>query len=333
MVRPFWKEQQFHADRLSDVTALMVQSETYDITRLCVDSFLTHYPDVRFVIVNNSPSDISGDWLRYKAAHHPNITLWDREGLNSHGESMDEAIHRYITSKYFLTLDSDIISVRGGWLEQMIMQIERQKLYATGSLMLVTRHNDACGAPYDESDILRYAHPSCSLHVTQMYHQLRPFANHGAPGCYNFQDAEIKEFKVGFFPIDKYVAHLSGASYTDPKTVWPDDLGTFSRPMITFITTQPDHIEQLNVQNDHDFDVVTLGVHRQDHVIIHDGQPGRKIDNQTYDIRFRVQGDYICELMGSISPGFVKECRRVLTEGGSSVEGQELVERKKWQYL
>ena len=338
MVRAYWDESEYHRElwRQKDITVLITQSGTLDITRLTLESLLNFYPDIPVFVVNNSPVDPSADYLHYKASKVPNLTIWDREGLNSHGSSMDEAIRQFITTKYILTLDSDIIVERGGWIELMLEQMEKENLFATGSLMLVTDKNDGCGAPFDEEDILRYAHPSCSIYNREMYLTMKPFCNHGAPCCYTFQDAKKKELKTGFFQIDKYVAHLSGSSWCIPRTIWPDDHNVKLKPFITFIVTTPQQYYTLLNQSDHDFDMVTLSNLIQTEVIIHDGQPKKDVSNKRYGIRFNVIGDYVCYAADNMSVDFIKHARLRATEAKDAKEidvgGVMLYKREWWQY-
>src|SRR5574343_402935 len=135
MVRAFWNEAEYHRQlwKEKDITVLITQSKTLDITKLTLESLLNFYPDIPIFVVNNSPVDPSGDYLRYKQALLPNVKVWDREGINSHGTSMDEAIRNHITTKYILTLDSDIIIERGGWVEMMLDQMREEELFATGT--------------------------------------------------------------------------------------------------------------------------------------------------------------------------------------------------------
>ena len=333
LVRPLWDESEYHRQHWKEknITVLICQYKSLDITRLTLESLLTFYPDIPVFIVNNSPDDISADYLHYKEAKNPNITVWDRVGLNSHGTSMDEAIRQYIKTKYILLMDSDVIVHRGGWIEQLLGQMKKGA-FATGTLMLVTNHNDACGEPLDENDILRYAHPSCAIYDRDVYLTLKPFCNHGAPCYRTMQDAKKLGLKVDYFPIERYVSHLSGASWCIPKTIWKEDYGVKLRPIVTFITNNMNYI---GCQIDPDYDAIAPGNLRTDEVIIHDGEPKINVSNTSYQIRFNVHGDYVCVLNHDVDSEFTIDLREEATNNDADiliVQGVECFKRGFWQY-
>lgn len=333
LVRPFWDESEYHRElwRERDITVLITQNKSLDITRLTLESLLTFYPDIPVFVVNNSPDDVSADYLHYKASKIPNLTIWDRTGLNSHGESMNEAMRDFIKTKYVLAMDSDVIVHRGGWIEQLLKQMKKG-IFATGTLMLVTNRGDACGPPLEEADILRYAHPSCAVYDREIYLTLRPFCNHGAPCYRTMQDAQKQGLQIGYFPIEYYVSHLSGASWCVPRTIWKEDYNVKLRPLVTFITSSMWHISP---QIDMDYDIISPGSIRTDKVIIHDGEPEKEVSNTLYQIRFNVLGDYVCELNKDIDTGFVIDLREEVTNNDAdiiTVQGVECYKRGYWQY-
>jgi glycosyltransferase involved in cell wall biosynthesis len=321
-----------------NVTVLICQRKTGDITKLCLESLLRFYPDIPILIVDGDSQDESVLYLEYKAILHPNIKIWHHSGPNSHGVTMHEAIMGHITTEYVLLMDSDIISMRHGYIEGMLQQLINEKMYATGSLMLQTRRNYAIGIPDDENDVLRYAHPSCSLYHVPTYKTLAPFTDHGAPCIYNMLDAELKGLQIGYWPVDKYVAHLSGASWCVPRTIWIYDHDVPVRPFLTFIVTNEKQVLELANQNDHDFDIVPLGNMISTIVICHDDCIPVSINNQLYDIRFRVHGDYVCLLdqevvrIDNVIVTHIKEAVIDLKAPDElNVGGLRIVKRHTWQ--
>jgi glycosyltransferase involved in cell wall biosynthesis len=298
LVRPFWDESEYHRKIWidKDVTVLICQRKTKELIQLCLESLLQYYPDIPVIVVDGDSQDDSTLYLRYKSIVCPNLKVWERTGINSHGITMDEAIRNFVNTNYVLLMDSDVITFRSGYIEGMMEQfIGNINLYATGNLMLVSRQNEACGAPFDENDVLRYTHPCCSIYQVPTYKKMRPFANHGAPCVFNLLDAEIMKYDIGYFPVDKYTAHLSGASWQDIPAIWCHDYDVKLRPFITFVVTNPVQADQLSFQDDKDFDMVTIGNHIIDDVVIHGNSPSH-IDNYTFDLRFKVQGEYVCFL-------------------------------------
>lgn len=341
LVRPFWNEAEYHRKLWieNDVTVLICQRQTKELIQLCVESLLQFYPDIQILVVDGNSQDDSTLYLRYKSIVCQNLMLWERSGINSHGITMDEAIRNFVNTNYVLLMDSDVITLRSGFIEGMLQQFkENINLYATGNLMLVSRKNEACGAPFDTSDVLRYAHPCCSIYHVPTYKKMRPFTDHGAPCVFNTLDAEILKYDIGYFPVDKYTAHLSGASWQKIPTIWKDDYGVKLRPFVTFIVTNPVQVSELSQQDDKDFDMVTIGNHVIDDLVIH-GFPPSHIDNYTYDLRFKVQGEYICTLTADtirIDKVIVHNIKmQVIAERAPdelSVGGLRIIKRQLWQF-
>ena len=343
MIRPEWHEEEFHKNSYinKNITVLMCQRKTKDITQLALESLLRFYPDIPILVVDGKSQDDSIIYLRYMALLYPNIKVWERDSdVPSHGIAMDEAIRNFIDTKYVLLMDSDVISMRYGYIEGMLEQFkDNPKLFATGTLMLVTYANQACGAPRDDSDVLRYSHPSLSLMDVSIYKQLRPFENHGAPCVFTMMDAAAKGYYVGAYPVDKYTAHLSGASWTEPRTIWPSDLGTFIRPFITFIASLPGQLTELTNQLDHDFDIMTYATLSDSNKILHGPNPNPlRIINKFLNIRFNVTGHYVCflnEYITKIDDMFVIFCKKAVIEQKApdelNVGGIRLVKRQVWQ--
>jgi len=343
LARPYWDqagETEFHRERLKDVTVLICQRKTRDLIQLCIASLLTHYPEVKILVVDGVDADVLDEstiYLRFMSKLYKNLEHWERIGRNSHGESMNEAIQQRITTPLFITMDSDIIIRRGGYIEGMMEQMRANpKMYATGSLMIQSIRGEACSPPEEPADELRYAHPSLSMFHTATYKTLKPFTDHGAPCAINMIDAHRKQLEVGSFPIANYVQHLCGASWQEVCTVWDDDGDTLVRPFITFIVSAQTNMKMLTTQTDHDFNIVTIGNYVQQKV----GTYVRPFDvsNYLYDIRFRVSGHYVCMLNESITnlvPETVAQMKLAIIEAGAPEEitwgGLICKQRKAWQ--
>lgn len=335
LVRPFWEHEGYHENmwRDKDVTVLICQRKTEKETRLCVESLLSFYPDIPILVVDGNSMDDSTLYLKTKASLYKNVSVWERVGRNSHGETMDEAIREHIKTRYVLLMDSDTITVRGGWLEDMLNQFSvDDRLYAIGTLMLVTKEGEACGVPKDNDDVLRYAHPSLSLYDTYIYKQLSSFVDHGAACCHNNADAELHDYTIKYYPIDKYVAHLSGASWCVPKTIWQHDLNVISRPLVTFIMHSENCV--IKTQDYNDFDIIIVGNECDENVVIHNKDPF-SVKNKTYNVRFNVFGEYVCELSDNDIPSdFVRKVAEEAIKDQSdilNVLGLTLIKRKLWQ--
>jgi len=340
LIRPFWN---YHR-QWNDITVLICQRNTKTLIQLCLESLLTYYPDIPILIVDGNSDDDSIFYLRYKSLVYPNIKIWERKRMesreyNSHGISLHEAIIELIKTKYVLLLDSDCIIKRAGFIEAMLSQFSDNKLYATGTMMIVSNSKDGHGAPKTEEDILFYPHPSCSIFRVDIYNQFAPFGNYGSPCVYNIKDAISKGWKMGTFPVDEYVMHLSGASWTIPRTIWSCDNDIFIRPFISFIINCEKQFNYLSEQSDSDFEIIPLLQKEYiDNIVIHKQEPGGVIKNKTYRIRFNVHGEYICKVNDSIrkiDKNFVHICKLEIIKNSApdeiSVGGLGLIKRKVWQ--
>lgn len=341
LVRPFGIDKDYWIKYWieKEITVLICQRQTPDLIKLTLSSLLQFYPDIPIIVVDGDSQDDSTIYLRYMAAKHSNIKVWERIGLrHSHGETLDQALRSHIKTKYCLMMDSDVITERGGWIEGMLKQFEDDpKLYATGTRMLVTRDGQACGAPKDRNDVLMYAHISTAIYHVPTYLTLKPAVDHGAAFCHNMTDAERKGFNIGYFPVDKYLSHLSGGSWCVPRTIWKNDFDVYLRPFVTFICTNENQLTELSAQTDHDFNIVTRGAFIDDNFVIHGAEPFH-VSNYLYDIRFKVNGEYICllnESVNNLDADTVRKIKLLAIEMGAPDEmnfgGLELFERKFWQ--
>lgn len=314
MIRPVFIEPE--RKELQDVTVLICQNKTPDLIRLCIESLLTFYPTIKILIVNGTADDEAGRWIKYKAARCKNITVWDREGYDSHGVAMNEAIKDHITTKYVLMLDSDTIIKRSGFIELIIAHMTiNNGIFAMGALMEVTNSGDACGEPKDAGDILRYIHPSTGMINRDIYIEMlaktkdkSAFSDHGAPCVYSMQYAKHYGYDVKGFAIADYVAHLSGASWTEPRTVWPHDNGVFVRPLVTFITDT-----YVNYQTDPDYDIIPFGISQRGIFVVPNGKPSTEVDNNVFRIRLKITGDYVCNCQQLLPSNIVERLRKEVT--------------------
>lgn len=307
MDRPFWTEPQ-HPE-VDKVTVLICQNQTPDRIRLCIESILTFYPTIKILVVTSDVHDESYWYLKYKEARNPNIKIFERSGNQNHGDAMHDGITGYVKTRYFLTMDSDTIVKHGGWIELMVKEIDRVDVFSIGTLNLTTWSNDAIGNPKNEADTLNYTHPSCSMYDKQLYEAMsaegqlipdannitvRPlFCNHGAPCWSIMKAAKVRGYEVLGFPVEDYVMHLSGYSWTGPIVVWKSDYDVFIRPLVTFVS-EGDFI----YQDDYDFDIVIMQEEFSGYFVTFnedstDSKPVR-INNKLFNQRLRITGDYVC---------------------------------------
>lgn len=190
---------------VADVTAVIVNFKTLWLARQAHHSLLRYY-DVPVVLVDNGSSDTATtQWVQA----HGGICNEQNIG---HGPALHKAIMERVKTPFVLTLDSDCIVQKGGWLEEMVDFFYGSKAYAIGWLRWVDRwsgvplewHTDK--PPADQ--FVRYVHPAVGLYDVTKYKTLRPFAQLGAPCLWNMLDADAAGFIVKDYPVFEYVKHL-----------------------------------------------------------------------------------------------------------------------------
>ena len=339
MHRPTWNLGELFRARAKyyDITVLICQYNTLGLSKLCVESLLRFYPDLPVLIADTDSDDGSELYAMWLQVVHPNIRCWINKGIKSHGLTMHQAICNYVTTKYVLLLDSDVIIERGGWLEAMLDQFRLDpQLLSTGSYMEGSYKADACALPEGPDDILPYNHPSCSIFDLTKYHILPPFADHGAPCVFTMKAGIAKGFHVGYYPVDEYVSHLSGASWGTCRSTWEYDHGVTTKPFVTFVLNPGQEVPSIALQEDMDFDVVyTKHKTSETNIFVWLSFEPKTIDNNTWAIRWNVRGEYVCSPIGPITPQFVKRLKwdaiSFKRPDKIDVDGQHCYKRSYWQ--
>lgn len=342
MIRPAWDKSAAWRERNKafDTTVLICQHNTLDLTRLCLESLLRFYPDIPVLVVDTTSDDNSILYVQWKSIVAPNVRYWVRPGVRSHGMSMDDGVKKFITTKYVLLMDSDVISERGGYIEGMLDQFDANpQLFATGSTLRCTRKNYGCGFPTDDADLFWYPHPSCSLYDVERYKTLGTkgaFTDHGAPCIYALLEAEKVGWQIDTFPTDEYVSHLSGASWCNPRCVWPHDHDVLTRPFVTFVPSDPAAGMMLANQTDTDYDIVWPAPPANADIAVPFMLEARHLGNTGYGIRFDVRGEYVCALTDKVSAEFVHDLKMAAISFKApdyvDVQGQRCYRRRYWQY-
>jgi glycosyltransferase involved in cell wall biosynthesis len=200
----------------TQVTAVVVNYRTLDLTRRCAESFRVHYPDVPLLLIDNGSGDESTDYIRAAGDELRNVRAQLNQHNRYHGPALDQGM-RLAETAYVFTLDSDCEVLRGGFLEQMLELLAQPGIYAAGELRYKNRYGFTHAYGYQGRTPKRrwipYAHPYAMLLDREKYLSLRPFVHHGAPSIRNMQDAKRSGLAVVDFPIREYVAHhMQGTS-------------------------------------------------------------------------------------------------------------------------
>lgn len=192
-----------------DCTVLVTHYQTPDLLEVAVSSFREAYPEIPMLITDNGSSPDSGTeevLARLQAAGPRRVTVHRMTKNIFHGPAMDLAIRELVETRFAFTLDSDTETLRGGFLEPMIAELEADPgAYACGRVLQVDEH----GYPVPEG---KTGTPLCwvpyALFDLRHYRDLPPFQHHGVPNLANAVAAEAVGLKAVDFPIAKYIHHL-----------------------------------------------------------------------------------------------------------------------------
>ncbi len=283
----------------TDVSVLICHRNTPENIMLCVESLMTHYPDVEVVVLDGMSTDESRMYLKTRERLFPNLRVvdWTRD-YHSHGVMMDYALREVMTTPFVWILDSDTI-IR--YRKEIPMQG-----YASGCIMMQSVSGQAC-TPAGEGDSMKYVHPSCMVIDRVKYHKYRPFIDHGAPCVWNMLDAQGEEmYSWG----EEHVLHLCGGSWTTPRTVWWHDFGVFVRPLA--------EVKYRKEQ------------HQSMDIVMWEGMPRRS--GVYFDGRMLVNSWYVCTDTGVTSED-IDELKQQIIEGGAQEQFGMFIRRDIWQRI
>lgn len=181
---------------MNDITAIVVESNTLDLTRRCLDSLRHYYPALPLILVDNASDDGSRELVVELAGQQGNTAILNDRNVG-HGPGMHQALMICQTTKALL-LDSDCEVRSGYWLEMMLLE----NAYLIGKQVYV-----------DYGGIIRktgesYIHPACAVIDVPAYKTLPPFNHHGMPCMLNEREAKRQGYSLMDFDVDVYVYHV-----------------------------------------------------------------------------------------------------------------------------
>lgn len=209
---------------LSPVTVVIVNRKTRKLTEDCLTTLLEFYPRISVILVDNwSGKDSSLDYVKYADETYPNVNaLYITSGEPHHARGLNLAA-KNITTLYFLTLDSDVTILRGGWIEKMLRAFDSPDLFAIGHLC--RNANSDCSRPPMKGEAkYSYIHPFCAMWSRIKYDELgTKFVYTGQPACAICIKAERMGYRLanmsGIHPhnvssVPLYVHHVWGGTRT-----------------------------------------------------------------------------------------------------------------------
>ena len=145
---------------MENVTFVIVNYRTLDLTRECLTSLLRVYPDAAALIFDNGSRDESAEYIRALSAERENVRAIFSERNIFHGPALDKSL-RACSTRYAFTLDSDCYVHRGGFLESMLELFADNRTYAVGDLRFKSRlgFTFRFDQPTGRRRRIRYIHP------------------------------------------------------------------------------------------------------------------------------------------------------------------------------
>ena len=192
---------------VNNITAIIVNRRTLELTRTCIESLLFYYPSMRFVLVDNNSQDESTEYIRQLESDNI-VCLFNTSATIEphHALGINMGIEK-VETDFFLTLDSDVTVLKRGWLEAMLrLFLNDKRMFGAGNVIL--NYNDDCtrGTYEDEFIVYNFVHPFCALWDVNKYRLLNTsFCLSGQPACAPCTAAQAAGYHLGSVPgIDVY---------------------------------------------------------------------------------------------------------------------------------
>ena len=132
------------------VSIIIVTHENVDLSRLCVESVLssTSYPRYEVIIVDNSSSDGTRNYLRYLARRHVHVRII----LNDHNRGFAAANNQALAKAlgdYLVLLNNDTV-VPHGWLEGLLRHLTDESIGLVGPVTNFAGNEARIAVDYDD---------------------------------------------------------------------------------------------------------------------------------------------------------------------------------------
>ncbi len=189
---------------LPDVTVVVINYRTLDLTERCVTSLLHAYPHIRLILTDNGSADASTEYVQRLGTASPNIHAILHPRNLYHGPALHRAIQAART-RFVFSLDSDCQVFQPGFLEAMLPCFADPQLYALGRLVQMNRYGYEI--PSAQRGSTAYIHPAAMMLDREKYLHLKPFTHHGSPGLQNMRSALRAGWHLQHFPLEGYIYH------------------------------------------------------------------------------------------------------------------------------
>jgi len=200
------------------LTCIIVNYKTEKLTKAAVKSFVEFYPDVTLILIDNHSRDKSTIFVENFAKENEQVQCVVNSKNIGHGPALHQGI-MIANTDYVFTLDSDTEILQGGFLQQMLLQYQKQeRLYAVGWLRYVN-----CGGVSGKkrnTKLYPYVHPYASIIDRQFYQYLPKFENRGAPCTRNMIAAAKAGLSFYDFDLEPYIKHWVAGTRRMFKGKW-----------------------------------------------------------------------------------------------------------------
>ncbi len=187
-----------------DITAIIVNYRTPELTRMALWSLHSLYPDLKILLIDNNSPTAELTQIEKYLEHLKGVQLIKNKTNRHHGPAMDQAL-QMCRSRFALLFDSDCIAYRKGFIEAM-KKAHGEDSYMTGEMQYLNHRG--FNVSENEPERLPYIHPHCALINVEQYAGLPPFEKHGSPCFSNQKEANRRKLKLTDFPVDEYVYHI-----------------------------------------------------------------------------------------------------------------------------
>lgn len=191
-------------DSTSDVTAIIINYRTPDLTLRSIRSFRAAYSTLPLLTIDNGSGDDSAGLLAEVCSHSRGDMRFIANRSNiHHGPAMHQAMTE-VTTPFVLFLDSDCEVMQNGWIEPMREALAQSSIhYCVGRKI----HMNKRGFDTDDPRAIEYIRPYCMMVKRELYFGFPPFRRHGAPCLQNMIVAREKGFALIDFPVEEFVRH------------------------------------------------------------------------------------------------------------------------------
>jgi hypothetical protein len=165
----------FYSMNISDIPVIAVSYNTPGLVKTLLKTFRAHYTN-KFYIIDGSNQE-NAQKIDLVCQQFDNVEFIHFDYNIHHGPGMAWAFQNLPLSGPVLVIDSDVIVVRGGFIESMLAELSPED-YGVGNVYPV--NEEGFDMP-DDAVGIKYLHPACMLCNIDVIRQWPMPVRHGAP--------------------------------------------------------------------------------------------------------------------------------------------------------